>query len=114
MLVAASSGLALLALLLSLIATTLFTGMVVELVADVQDGRRDHSVAELRARLERARQRPQAIEEAQSQDGSTRALRKIIEVIDAQSQPKENYAHQRQRTDDAVLKIHVGRKSGHV
>ncbi|MEA2208153.1 MAG: hypothetical protein QOF54_630 [Solirubrobacteraceae bacterium] len=47
LLVAAASGLALLALLLSLIATTLFTGMVVELVADVQDGRRDHSVGDL-------------------------------------------------------------------
>ena len=47
LLVAAAPGLALLALLLSLIATTLFTGMVVELVADVQDGRRDHSVGDL-------------------------------------------------------------------
>ena len=47
LLIAASSGLALLALLLSLIATTLFTGIVVELVADVQDGRRDHSVSKL-------------------------------------------------------------------
>ncbi len=34
-------GLGLLALLVRLVATTLFTGMVVELVADVQDGRRD-------------------------------------------------------------------------
>jgi len=40
-LVAASSGLALVAALISLVAGTLFTGMVVELVADVQDGRRD-------------------------------------------------------------------------
>ncbi|HEX8714859.1 MAG TPA: YciC family protein [Solirubrobacteraceae bacterium] len=47
LLITASSGLALLALLLSLIATTLFTGMVVELVADVQDGRRDHTPAQL-------------------------------------------------------------------
>ncbi len=47
LLIAASSGLAVVALLLSLVATTLFTGMVVELVADVQDGRRDHSVGEL-------------------------------------------------------------------
>jgi hypothetical protein len=47
LLVAAAPGLALLALLLSLIATTLFTGMVVELVSDVQDGRRDHSAGEL-------------------------------------------------------------------
>lgn len=42
-----SGGLALLALLISLVATTLFTGMVVELVADVQDGRRDSSVGGL-------------------------------------------------------------------
>jgi len=47
LLVAASAGLAVIALLLSVVATTLFTGMVVELVADVQDGRRDHSVGEL-------------------------------------------------------------------
>jgi hypothetical protein len=47
LLVAAAPGLALLALLLSLIANTLFTGMVVELVSDVQDGRRDHSAGEL-------------------------------------------------------------------
>jgi hypothetical protein len=40
-LVSSASGLALIALLISLIATTLFTGMVVELVSDVQDGRRD-------------------------------------------------------------------------
>ncbi len=46
-LVAASPGLGLLGLLISLIATTLFTGMVVELVADVQDGRRDASAAGL-------------------------------------------------------------------
>jgi hypothetical protein len=43
----AGSGLRLLALLVSLIATTLFTGMVVELVADVQDGRRDASPGQL-------------------------------------------------------------------
>jgi hypothetical protein len=47
LLIAAAPGLALLALLLSLVATTLFTGMVVELVSDVQDGRRDHSAGEL-------------------------------------------------------------------
>ena len=41
------AGLAIIALLLSLIAGTLFTGMVVELVADIQDGRRDHSPGEL-------------------------------------------------------------------
>jgi hypothetical protein len=42
-----SSGLALVATLISLIATTLFTGMVVELVADVQDGRRDATPGQL-------------------------------------------------------------------
>ncbi len=44
---AAGPGLALLALLIKLVATTLFTGMVVRLVADVQDGRRDSTPAEL-------------------------------------------------------------------
>jgi hypothetical protein len=43
----ADSGLRLVALLISLVATTLFTGMVVELVADVQDGRRDSSPGQL-------------------------------------------------------------------
>jgi hypothetical protein len=38
---ASGPGLALIALLIKLIATTLFTGMVVQLVADVQNGRRD-------------------------------------------------------------------------
>jgi hypothetical protein len=47
LLVAAAPGLALVALLISLVANTLFTGMVVELVADIQDGRRDHSPGEL-------------------------------------------------------------------
>ncbi len=47
LLVAAAPGLAVIALLLSLVAGTLFTGMVVELVADIQDGRRDHSPGEL-------------------------------------------------------------------
>jgi uncharacterized protein UPF0259 len=47
LLVAAAPGLAIVALLLSLIAGTLFTGMVVELVSDIQDGRRDHSPGEL-------------------------------------------------------------------
>ncbi len=42
-----SAGLALLVLVVDLIATTLFTGMVVELVADVQDGRRDASPTQL-------------------------------------------------------------------
>jgi hypothetical protein len=46
-LVATSSALALVSLLISLVATTLFTGMVVELVADVQDGRRDTSPGQL-------------------------------------------------------------------
>jgi hypothetical protein len=47
LLVAASPGLSLLAVLIDLIAGTLFTGMVVELVADVQDGRRDSSPGQL-------------------------------------------------------------------
>ena len=34
-------------LLIGLVATTLFTGMVVELVADVQDGRRDATPGQL-------------------------------------------------------------------
>ncbi len=46
-LVAAAPALALVAVVLSLAATTLFTGMVVELVADVQDGRRDASAVRL-------------------------------------------------------------------
>lgn len=44
---AAGPGLALLALLIKLVATTLFTGMVVRLVADVQDGRRDSTPKQL-------------------------------------------------------------------
>jgi hypothetical protein len=36
-----------LAIVISLVATTFFTGMVVELVRDVQDGRRDSSVSDL-------------------------------------------------------------------
>jgi len=40
-LIRAGSGLAVIAELVGLVATWLFTGMVVELVADVQDGRRD-------------------------------------------------------------------------
>lgn len=47
LLVAASPGLVLIALLIDLVAGTLFTGMVVELVADVQDGRRDASPGQL-------------------------------------------------------------------
>jgi hypothetical protein len=46
-LAAASPSLALLSLLIILVATVLFTGMVVELVADVQDGRRDASAGQL-------------------------------------------------------------------
>jgi hypothetical protein len=46
-LVASSPALGLLAALVALVAVTLFTGMVVELVADVQDGRRDATVAQL-------------------------------------------------------------------
>lgn len=41
LLVVANPGLALIAVLIDLLATTLFTGMVVGLVADVRDGRRD-------------------------------------------------------------------------
>jgi hypothetical protein len=40
-------GLTLIALVLSLALSTLYQGMVVGLVGDVQDGRRDHSVGEL-------------------------------------------------------------------
>lgn len=47
LLIAASPGLAFIALIVSLVATTLFTGMVVELVSDVQDGRRDASAGQL-------------------------------------------------------------------
>jgi len=47
LLLTASAALALVALIITLIATTLFTGMVVELVADVQDGRRDASPGQL-------------------------------------------------------------------
>lgn len=47
LLIAASPDLAVVALLIAFVATTLFTGMVVELVADVQDGRRDASVGKL-------------------------------------------------------------------
>lgn len=47
LLMAASSSLALVALLLRLVATALFTGMIVELVADVREGRRNASVGQL-------------------------------------------------------------------
>jgi hypothetical protein len=47
LLIAASPALALLALVIAVIAETLFTGMVVELVADVQDGRRDATAGQL-------------------------------------------------------------------
>jgi len=47
LLVAASSALALLALIIFVVAETVFTGMVVELVADIQDGRRDASPGQL-------------------------------------------------------------------
>jgi hypothetical protein len=46
-LLAASPGLAIVSLLIILVATTLFTGMVVELVADIQDGRRDATPGQL-------------------------------------------------------------------
>jgi hypothetical protein len=44
---AGSAGLFFLGTLIGLIATTLFTGMVVELVADIQDGRRDATPSQL-------------------------------------------------------------------
>jgi hypothetical protein len=47
LLVTASASLAFVALMISLVAGTLFTGMVVELVSDVQDGRRDASPGQL-------------------------------------------------------------------
>jgi hypothetical protein len=46
-LIAASPALALVSIVISLVASTLFTGMVVELVSDIQDGRRDSSVGQL-------------------------------------------------------------------
>jgi hypothetical protein len=46
-LIAASPALAIVSFILTIIASTLFTGMVVELVADVQDGRRDASAGTL-------------------------------------------------------------------
>ncbi len=46
-LIATGPGLGLVALLIYLVAMTLFTGMVVSLVADVQDGRRDSTAAQL-------------------------------------------------------------------
>ncbi len=47
LLVAVSSGLAVVAIAIYLVAATLFTGMVVRLVADVQDGRRDATAGKL-------------------------------------------------------------------
>lgn len=47
LLIVVSPALALVSLIISLVATTLFTGMVVELVADIQDGRRDSSPGQL-------------------------------------------------------------------
>jgi hypothetical protein len=47
LLVAAAPVLALVAAVIALAAITLFTGMVVELVADIQDGRRDATVSQL-------------------------------------------------------------------
>ena len=47
LLIAASPALGLVALIVSIVASTLFTGMVVELVADVQDGRRDATPGQL-------------------------------------------------------------------
>lgn len=47
LLVVASPGLAVVAIAIYLVAATLFTGMVVRLVADVQDGRRDATAGKL-------------------------------------------------------------------
>jgi hypothetical protein len=47
LLIAAAPVLALVAAVIALAAITLFTGMVVELVADIQDGRRDATVSQL-------------------------------------------------------------------
>ncbi|HSZ14714.1 MAG TPA: hypothetical protein VK790_11840 [Solirubrobacteraceae bacterium] len=47
LLIVASPALALVALIIDVVAGTLFTGMVVELVADIQDGRRDSSPGQL-------------------------------------------------------------------
>jgi hypothetical protein len=47
LLIAAAPVLAILAIVISVVASTLFTGMVVELVADVQDGRRDATAGQL-------------------------------------------------------------------
>jgi hypothetical protein len=47
LLIAASPALGIVALIITLIASTLFTGMVVELVADIQDGKRDASPGQL-------------------------------------------------------------------
>ncbi len=47
LLIAAAPALTILGLIVSLIAVTLFTGMVVKLVDDIQDGRRDASPGEL-------------------------------------------------------------------
>jgi hypothetical protein len=46
-LISAAPGLAAVSLLISLVAITLFTGMVVQLVADVRDGRRDATPGQL-------------------------------------------------------------------
>jgi ABC-type multidrug transport system fused ATPase/permease subunit len=47
LLIAIAPGLVIVAVIVSLVANSLFTGMIVELVADVQDGRRDGSVGQL-------------------------------------------------------------------
>lgn len=47
LIVAAAPGLTILVLIIDVIANTLFTGMIVELVADIQDGRRDSSAGQL-------------------------------------------------------------------
>jgi hypothetical protein len=47
LLIAASPALGIIGFIISLVASTLFTGMVVELVADVQDGKRDATPGQL-------------------------------------------------------------------
>ncbi len=47
LLIVASPGLAIVSIIVTIVATTLFTGMVVELVADVQDGKRDATSGQL-------------------------------------------------------------------
>ena len=79
-------ALAVLALLISLIATTLFTGMVVELVADVQDGRRDASAGQLLRAVD-ARARP-ADRSSRSWPASC-----VVDRLRAPDRPRPDPAH---------------------